>query len=114
MKRFKTLKSYTLYTLLCVVFMTSCNQKNNEPNFYNWQTSVEVKYSDNTKDTILNSIQLHRDYKPYFEIKTTKEGFFTDTKLVPCLTVSKASYYNGKNLACEVRSFRILSQTKHP
>jgi len=27
MKRFKTLKSYTLYTLLAVVLFTSCNKK---------------------------------------------------------------------------------------
>jgi len=103
-----------LYTLLCVFFMTSCNKKSNEANFYTWQTSLEVKYSDNTKDTILNTIELHNKYKPYFEITTKENGFFTDTKLVPCLTVSKASYIKGKNLACEIRHFRILTQTKHP
>ena len=110
----KTLKNYASCTLLCLVFLTSCNQKNKEPNFYTWQTKLEVKYSDNTKDTILNTIELHRKYKPYFEIKTKEGGFFMDTKLVPCLTVSEAMYYKGKNLACEVRHFRILRQTKHP
>ena len=114
MKRFKTLISYTLYTLLCVVSLTSCGEKSNEPNFYTWETRLEVKYRDNTKDTILNKIELHRKYKPYFEIKTKERGVFTDTKLVPCLTVSRASYYKGENLACDVRIFRILTQTKHP
>lgn len=112
--RLKTISKYFLYTLLCVVLLTSCNQENNEPNFYTWKTSIEIKYSDNTKDTILNIIELHKKYKPYFEIKTKENGFLSDTKLVPCLTVSEASYYNGKNLACEVRTFRVLSQTKHP
>jgi hypothetical protein len=114
MKRFKNKLSNVFYTALCVVFLTSCNQENNEPIFYTWQTRLEVRYSDNTKDTILNTIELHKKYKPYFKIKTKENGLFADTKLVPCLTVSEASYRKGENLACDVRTFRILTQTKHP
>lgn len=100
-----------LKTVLCTFFLTNC-VNNNEPRFYTWETSIQVNYSDNTKDTILNTIKLHKKYKPYFEIKTKESGLFTDTKLVPCLTVSEASYYKGENLACDIRSFKILSQIK--
>jgi len=105
------MKKTILKVVLCAFFLTNC-ANNNEQRFYTWKTTIEVKYSDNTKETIYNTIELHKKYKPYFEIKTIKNGLFADTKLVPCLTVSEASYYNGVNLACDIRSFKILSQTK--
>jgi hypothetical protein len=112
MKRFKILKNYTLYTLLYLFFLTSCDEKNNEPEFYTWYTNIEVKYSDNTKDTILNKARLYKTTKPRFHIRTESKGFIDNTKLVPCVVMQ--SKYDRVNLACDVRSYRILTQTKQP
>jgi len=106
------MKKTILKIVLCAFFLTNC-ANNNEQRFYTWKTTIEVKYSDNTKETIHNTIELHRKFQPYFEIVTKSEGLFSDTKLVPCLTVSEASYYKGENLACDIRSFKVLSQIKH-
>ena len=105
------MKKRILKIVLCALLLTSC-VNDNKQRFYTWKTTIEVKYSDNTKDTIHNTMELHRKFQPYFEIVTKSERVFSDTKLVPCLKGSEASYYKGINLACDIRSFKVLSQIK--
>ena len=112
MKRFKTLISYTLYTLLCVVFLTSCNQKNDEPKFYTWQTSLEIRYSDNTKDTIFNSIKISVNDELKYKLKASEPTFFGAEKIAPCLVMQ--THWKEEILACEVKTFKILTQNKLP
>lgn len=101
-----------LYTLLCVVFFTSCDQKNNEIKFNNWQTSIEIRYSDNTKDTIFNEIRLSINDELRYKLKASEPTFFGAEKIVPCLVMR--THWKEEILACEVKTFRILTQTKHP
>ena len=102
------MKKTILRTILCSLLLTSCVD-NSKQRIYNWETTIEVRYGDGTKDTITTK----GNYRPYLTIKTKENGFFLDTKLVPCITSSLNSYTKGINLACDVRRFKVLSQKKY-
>jgi uncharacterized integral membrane protein len=40
MNKIKSLKSYTLYTLLLLVFLTSCSTDTNTTMFWNWKDVI--------------------------------------------------------------------------
>lgn len=111
MKRLNHFKSYVLYFVLVVVFFSCNNQKSNEPKFYTWQTSIELRYSDNIKDTIFNEIELRDTDQLKFKIKASEPTFFGAEKIVPCLVM--LTHWKEEILASDVKTFRILTQTKH-
>lgn len=102
MKLFK----YTI--IFCLFIIVSCDS---EPEFYVWTTNIEVKYSDNTKDTILNTKKLYKTLRPNFLIKTESRRFFSSVKLVPCLVLE--SSYIRENLACDIKTFKIIKQERN-
>ena len=76
------LSKCVLYIFLVLVFISCKNNKVQEPEFYNYKTKIEVKYTDNTKDTIFNSIRLHKNVRLSFSLKTSQPTFFGAEKIV--------------------------------
>ena len=81
MKRFKTLKSYTLYTLLALVFLASCSQRS-EREMYVWlKYDAGVEYSS-TK-IYCDSVQMVTKSEAYIFIDGVKQRIVAD-RVRPC------------------------------
>ena len=108
MRKLKTVSNYFLYALLIGVFYNCSDVK--KPKFYTWSTSIEVKYNDNTKDTIFNTIKLSVNDNLDYVLKTSEPTFFGYEKITPCLVMR--SNWKEVALACDVKTFKILTQIK--
>lgn len=95
---------------ISILLFASCISESRKPlTLYNWETEIEVKYIDNEIDTILHSIKLYSGLEPKYELMSVEHGVFTSHTLVPCLVYK---HFSVKNLACSVKRFRILNQSK--
>lgn len=108
------------HLLLTTLLLSACCRESpkqiNRPERYERAIDIEIKYLDNTLDTI--RFALGESYNGYdredisriFTINNKASGTFSVTKLDPCL---QANYgLNNDILACYVKTFKILSIEK--
>ena len=107
---FKTVSKYFLYTLLAVVFISCTSESLKADKFYTYKVKIQVTYSDGTKDTIFDTVNLTNNRMPMYRIKVTEPTFFGSEKIVPSL--NRYNTWRNENLATGVRSFNIIYQTK--
>ena len=89
------------FVLVLMLLMSSCKS-----NFYSCDTQIEVRYEDNTKDTLLHHEIIRENDKLNFKIVVSEPTFFGSEKVDPCLVIKH------KIMACGVRTFKILRQSK--
>lgn len=102
--------NYLIFFMLVIIF-ASCGFERPEYTHYTYETYIEVKYEDNTVDTLKDVRNVYYKSKPRYEIQTSVSGLINVEKITPCLTVSKP--YRNTNIACYVKNFKILSQNKY-
>ena len=81
MKRFKTLKSYTLYTLLALVFLTGCYQKSDRKMYVWLKYDSGLNYSS-TK-IYCDSVQMVSISEAYIFIDGVKQRVLAE-RVRPC------------------------------
>lgn len=81
MKRLKTLKSYTLYTLLALVFLASCRQASERKMFVWLKYDNGLDYSE-TK-IYCDSVQMVTKSEAYIFIDGVKQRIVAD-RVRPC------------------------------
>ena len=104
----KILKLIIFYILSILLFI-SCGDKNIKSIYSIYETSIEIKYEDNSKDTIINIQEVYYRSRLNYEIETEIIGLFSITTTTPCLIVKNGN--KKEKIACYVKTYRILEQT---
>lgn len=81
--------------LLVSILSIACNHG---PKTYEFQYSVDVRYTDNSRETLVGTHVITTS-----EPKKVKFTMSSRLRMTPCLTLGK----EGMNIACDVKSFTV-------
>jgi len=96
-----------IITLISIILFISCN-----PEKYHYNYLIEVKYSNDSQDTISYEITSN---DAFLDLDVTDNGgLFRSANNMVCLTVwfSSDGFFHSKNIACDVKYYKIIKCEK--
>ncbi len=97
-----------IFTLLIFITIASCGS--HEKNYTNYIWDLEVRYADNSIDTIHYEITGYT-WRPWIlHLKIVEPGLVSDAGTIPCLVVGSGFYQ--ETIVCYVRSYKVLKYTE--
>jgi hypothetical protein len=100
--------------LIFIIFTVLVFSQTKTPSEYLWTTKIEVTFNNGDKDTLTHIVKKSyywsKGEPPTYTIETVKKGIIFDDPINSCLR----SGLCGPYIACNVRVFKIIRQTKKP